>query len=153
MLGVLLAALGEELAFRGYPLSRLADAVGPAGAAGLSAVLFGAAHLANPQATVLGVVNIALAGVWLSLAFFSPGGMPLAWGVHFGWNAALAELFHAPVSGYAFPGPGIHYSPGRYTWLDGGLFGPEGGLVGTVAIVAGVAIVWRARRVRPGLVA
>jgi len=151
IIGMLLAALGEELAFRGYPLGRLADALGPARAAGLSAMLFGAAHLANPEATLFGVVNIALAGVWLSLAFFSPGGMPLAWGLHFGWNAALAELFNAPVSGYPFPGFGVHYSPGRYAWLDGGLFGPEGGLVGTVAIAVGVAVLWSARRLQPKL--
>jgi membrane protease YdiL (CAAX protease family) len=150
LLGVLLAALAEELAFRGYPLRRLAQVLGSRGAAALSAFAFGAAHLANPEATPFGVVNIALAGVWLSLAFFSPGGMPLAWGVHFGWNAALAELFHAPVSGYTFPGPGgLHYIPGRYPWLDGGRFGPEGGLVGTIAIAAGIALLWRRHRALP----
>jgi membrane protease YdiL (CAAX protease family) len=149
LVGVLLAALAEELMFRGYPLRRLADLMGRRGAAITSGIVFGTAHLLNPEATVFGLVNIAFAGMWLSLAFFSPGGMPLAWGVHFGWNAALAELFHAPVSGYAFPGPGIHYSPGRYPWIDGGTFGPEGGLVGTIAIAAGVAILLATRRTQP----
>jgi hypothetical protein len=150
LLGVLLAALSEELLFRGYPLRRVADAIGPGRATIVSAVAFGAAHLVNPEATVLGAVNVALAGVWLALAFFSPGGMALAWGVHIGWNATLAELFNAPVSGYDLAIPGAHYSPGRYEWLDGGLFGPEGGLVGTVAILAGLMLFWRqGRRATP----
>jgi len=146
LVGVLFAALSEELVFRGYPLRRTADALGQGRAIILSAVAFGAAHLMNPEAQVLGAVNVALAGVWLALAFFSPGGMALAWGVHVGWNATLGELFNAPVSGYDFAIPGAHYSPGRYEWVDGGLFGPEGGLVGTIAIGVGLVIFWRRAR-------
>jgi len=146
LVGVLFAALSEELLFRGYPLRRIADALGPGRAMIVSAVAFGAAHLMNPEAAVLGAINVALAGAWLALAFFSPGGMALAWGVHVGWNATLAELFHAPVSGYDFAIPGAHYSPGRYEFVDGGLFGPEGGLVGTIAIATGVAMFWRRAR-------
>ncbi|HUL04024.1 MAG TPA: CPBP family intramembrane glutamic endopeptidase [Gemmatimonadales bacterium] len=148
LVGVLFAALSEELVFRGYPLSRLADAVGPVGATIVSAVAFGAAHLMNPEAAALGALNVGLAGAWLALAFFSPGGMALAWGVHVGWNATLAELFNAPVSGYDLAIPGAHYSPGRWEWLDGGLFGPEGGVVGTIAIGIGVALFLRQARRR-----
>src|SRR6266702_4313321 len=46
-LGLLLAALGEELMFRGYPLRRLADAIGPLPAMLILAVLFGLAHAKN----------------------------------------------------------------------------------------------------------
>src|SRR5256884_2421068 len=36
-----------------------------------------ARHLGNPGATAFSTLNVALAGVWLACAFFSPGGMPL----------------------------------------------------------------------------
>ncbi len=146
--GLLCAALAEELMFRGYPLRRLADAVGPGVATGLLALGFSAAHLANPSVSVLGAANIAIAAVWLSAAFFSTGAMPLAWGLHFGWNAGLALGFEAPVSGFTFELPLVDYAPGRHGWVDGGAFGPEGGLVGTLALVAGT--VWLGRGLRAG---
>jgi hypothetical protein len=137
MLGLILAALGEELAFRGYPLRRLADAVGVLPAMLVLAVLFGLAHAKNPNATVFSIVNVALAAIWLSVAFFSQGGMALAWGAHFGWNAGLAVLFDAPVSGYDFNVPAVEYTPGNHPWVDGGAFGPEGGIVTTFVLVLG----------------
>src|SRR3989442_896934 len=106
----------------------------------LASVLgFGLAHLGNPGATAFSTLNVALAGVWLACAFFSPGGMPLGWGAHFGWNATLALGFAAPVSGYAFPLPAFEYRPGRHGWIDGGAFGPEGGIVSTLVMLAGTA--------------
>lgn len=137
ILGLILAALAEELAFRGYPLTRLAHAVGAIPAMLIFAVLFGLAHVRNPHATAFSVVNIALAAIWLSIALFSQGGMGLAWGAHLGWNAGLAVLFDAPVSGYDFQVPVVEYTPGDHAWVDGGAFGPEGGIVSTVALLAG----------------
>ena len=138
---LLVAALFEELVFRGYPLRRLADAVGPWAATAVFATGFALAHLGNPAAGVFGIANVALAGVWLSFAFFSPAGMPFAWGLHFGWNAGLALLFDAPVSGHRFFLPAVEYAPGRHAWVDGGAFGPEGGIVATIVLIAGTLAV------------
>jgi membrane protease YdiL (CAAX protease family) len=135
------AALLEELLFRGYPLRRLADAVGPWAATAVFSLGFAAAHLDSPAAGAFGLANIALAGAWLSFAFFSPAGMPLAWGLHFGWNAGLALLFDAPVSGHSFDLPAVEYAPGRHAWVDGGAFGPEGGIVATIVLLAGTMAV------------
>src|SRR5204862_6973723 len=87
-------------------------------------------------------VDVARAGVSLACAFLSPGGMPLAWGAHFGWNATLALGFEAPVSGYVSPSPAVAYRAGPHGWIDGGAFGPEGGIVTTLVMLAGtVALV------------
>ncbi len=142
---LLLAALAEELAFRGYPLRRLGDAIGRVPAIVLLACLFGLAHFNNPSATFFSTVNVGLAAVWLSFAFFSPGGMGLAWGLHFGWNAGLALLFDAPVSGYEFQVPAVEYAWGPRDWVDGGAFGPEGGIVATLVVSAGILAVLGAR--------
>jgi membrane protease YdiL (CAAX protease family) len=137
LIGLLLSALGEELGFRGYPMRRLADGIGVLPAMLLLALVFGLAHRGNPSATVFSTVNVALAAIWLTIAFFSSGGMPLAWGAHFGWNAGLALLFDAPVSGYTFQVPVVEYTAGARAWVDGGAFGPEGGIVATIALLAG----------------
>jgi membrane protease YdiL (CAAX protease family) len=137
VVGLIFAALGEELAFRGFPLKRLADGFGVVPAMLVLAIVFGLAHAKNPNATVFSTINVGLAAIWLSLAFFSAGGMALAWGAHLGWNAGLAILFDAPVSGFVFQVPGVEYAPGGHRWVDGGAFGPEGGIVATIALLAG----------------
>ncbi len=138
VLALLGAALAEELVFRGAPLRLLGRALGRWGATLVAALAFGLAHARNPAATAFSTINIMLAALLLSVAFFSRGGMPLAWGLHFGWNAALGLGFAAPVSGVALPGAALAYVPGPRPWMDGGLFGPEGGLAGTLAMAAGL---------------
>jgi membrane protease YdiL (CAAX protease family) len=137
ILGLVLAALGEELGFRGYPLRRLTDGIGVFPAMIGVGLPFALLHAGNPSVTVFSLMNIFLAAIWLSIAFFSAGGMPLAWGAHFGWNGGLALLFDAPVSGYMFHVPVVEYAPGAHAWVDGGAFGPEGGVVATIALLAG----------------
>lgn len=149
LVGLLCAALTEELVFRGYPLRRLTEATGPYVAIAILVIPFGLLHLNNPNAGFFGTVNVMLAGVWLSFAFFSAGGMGYAWGLHFGWNAGLATLFDAPVSGYKFQVPAVEYLPGERTWVDGGAFGPEGGLVATIVIIAGTMAVLGSRFTQP----
>ncbi|HEU5305461.1 MAG TPA: CPBP family intramembrane glutamic endopeptidase [Gemmatimonadales bacterium] len=128
------AALSEEVMFRGVPLVLMASAVGRGTALVLVAgVLFSLFHGLNPGITPLGLGNIALAGIFLGVAFYAPGGLWTAFGAHLGWNSTLAAL-DAPVSGLPFDIPFLDYSAGDPTWLSGGLFGPEGGLIATVAI-------------------
>jgi uncharacterized protein len=136
------AALAEEALFRGVPLLALASAFGRGTAVVLLAVMFALAHLANPNVTMLAVGNIALAGIFLGLAFYAPGGIWTAWGAHLGWNGMLAAL-DAPVSGVPFRIPLIDYDPGAPAWLTGGAFGPEGGLASTLALTIAVLLARR----------
>lgn len=136
------AALAEEIIFRGVPLVVLSDALGRPAALILLSVGFALAHITNPDITILALGNIALAGILLSVAFFSPGGIWTAFGAHLGWNGTLAGL-GAPVSGLPFDIPLVDYAIYGPSWLAGGKFGPEGGLVSTVTIT--VAVVLTAR--------
>jgi membrane protease YdiL (CAAX protease family) len=136
------AALGEEMIFRGVPLILLAGAMGRGTAVVLVAVAFALGHIANPNVTALAIGNIALAGVFLGLAFYAPGGIWTAWGAHLGWNALLAAL-DAPVSGVPFRIPFLDYVPGDPAWLTGGSFGPEGGLASTLALTIAVLVARR----------
>lgn len=139
LLGVLGgAALVEELAFRGYPLMRALEGWGPGIALGGLAVLFAALHLGNPDLTAWGLANIALAGVWLGLAFWRTRSLPLVWGLHVGWNWTLVAAFGFDVSGFAFDPPAGRVVEAGPVWVTGGEFGPEGGLSGTVALGAGL---------------
>jgi membrane protease YdiL (CAAX protease family) len=136
------AALAEEVLFRGVPLVLLARAFGRGSAVVAIAVLFAFSHVTNPNATPLGLGNIALAGIFLGLAFYLPGGIWTAFGAHLGWNTLLACL-DTPVSGVPFEIPMLDYSAGSPAWLTGGGFGPEGGLAATLALTAAIVVTTR----------
>jgi len=140
------AALSEEVIFRGVPLVLFAAAIGRGSALVLIAgLVFALFHIVNPGATPLGLGNIALAGIFLGVAFYAPGGLWTAFGAHLGWNATLAAL-DAPVSGLPFSIPFIDYRAGEPSWLSGGHFGPEGGLLATAAITAALLVTVRLAR-------
>jgi membrane protease YdiL (CAAX protease family) len=136
------AAFSEELLFRGVGYVALSREFGRLGPAIILSVLFGAAHLGNPNVTPLAIANVALAGVFLSAAFWLPGGIWAATGVHLGWNITLAAL-GAPVSGLAFTLPMLDYVMGGPQWLTGGSFGPEGGLIVTLLIGTASVLLFR----------
>jgi len=137
------AAYSEELIFRGVGFVALGRTFGMVRAAVVLSVLFAAAHFGNPNLTGLGLVNIGLAGVWLSAAFWLPGGIWTATATHLGWNLTLAAL-GAPVSGLAFTLPMLDYATGGPGWLTGGAFGPEGGVIATVVVgAATVLVLWK----------
>jgi uncharacterized protein len=136
------AAFSEEMLFRGVPLVLLAASLGRGTAVVLVAIAFAVAHFANPGITSLAIGNIALAGIFLGLAFYAPGGIWTAWGAHLGWNAMLAAL-DTPVSGVPFRIPYLDYEPGQPVWLTGGTFGPEGGLASTIALTLAVLLAKR----------
>ena len=134
------AALSEEIMFRGLPLVLAASALGRGtGLVLVAGLVFALFHSLNPGVTPLGLGNIALAGIFLGAAFYAPGGLWTAFGAHLGWNATLAAL-DAPVSGLPFDIPLLDYCAGGPVWLSGGRFGPEGGLLATVAITAALLV-------------
>jgi CAAX protease family protein len=139
------AALVEEIIFRGVGQVLLARAFGRVPALVSLSFLFALAHVFNPNPTALGLLNIAAAGVFLGVVFYAPGGIWAAWGAHFGWNATLAAM-DAPVSGLPFRIPWIDYQPGGPAWLTGGSFGPEGGILASVALLIMTAAVWNWNR-------
>lgn len=133
-----LAAALEELLFRGYAFQTLMQAITFAPAMLLVSFLFALAHAQNPNSTLFGLFNVALAGIWLSFAYFKTRGLWLPTGLHFGWNFAQTALFGFPTSGAAFAGqkPVVTLQSGP-EWVTGGAFGPEGGVLATIALIAG----------------
>lgn len=146
LLGFLVpAALAEELIFRGVPLVLLSEAFGRGTAVVGLGVAFAVAHSFNPGISPLALGNVALSGVMLGAVFFLPGGLWTATSVHVGWNTTLAALA-APVSGVPLPVQGIDYLPGAPSWLTGGGFGPEGGLLATGVLAAATVVTVRLGR-------
>jgi uncharacterized protein len=125
MATLLVAALAEEIAFRGYPFQRLIGVIGPVGATVGLSILFGLGHALNPDATWISVLITILAGVLFSVAWLRTHGLWLPWGMHFAWNASMGILLGLPVSGLnSFSTVVMTRAVGRH-WLTGGVYGPE----------------------------
>lgn len=149
----------EELMSRGYQLRNIAEGLnfaplGPKGgmllALLISSAIFGGLHAANPNASLISTLNITLAGLFLGLPLLLTDELAIPIGIHITWNFFQGNVFGFPVSGtsvnhttfiaIAQAGPAL--------WT-GGAFGPEAGLLGIGAMLAGALLtVWWVRRTR-----
>ncbi|CAN5686414.1 hypothetical protein BH10ACI4_BH10ACI4_16540 [soil metagenome] len=135
------AALAEEVGFRGYPFRRLIDAIGPVTATLITSFLFGLAHLFNPEATWISVLITMLAGVLFCVAWLRTHGLWLPWGLHFAWNASMGILFGLPVSGLTSFSTVIRTHAVGRAWITGGAYGPEAAFFTLVAVVGAIIAV------------
>lgn len=144
------AALAEEALFRGYGFQVLAKVGGPALATVVSSTLFALAHGGNPSIGIFALVNLFLAGILLAAAYLRTLSLWFATALHMGWNWAMATLFDLPVSGLQmFDTPLYEPAVGGPGWWSGSMFGPEGGLVGTIGFGIALLLVLRWRVVQP----
>jgi membrane protease YdiL (CAAX protease family) len=130
------AAANEEIVFRGYPFQRLVESLTPAGAVAVSSVLFGVVHLSNPHHTLLSTVNTALVGVAFAVAYLRTRALWMPIAMHFTWNFLMGFVLGLPVSGIDFPTTLLQANAVGPVRLTGGDYGPEGGALATVAILA-----------------
>jgi membrane protease YdiL (CAAX protease family) len=132
---LLFGAVGEEMLFRGYMFQVLVKAIGPFATILPMSVLFGLAHSDNLNFSWLALLNTVLWGIVLGYAFLLSGDLWLPIGLHFGWNWTL-PWFGANLSGFTMgvTGYSMHWNIGGL-W-SGGAYGPEGGLLTTVTVVA-----------------
>ncbi len=137
-----ISALGEEIAFRGYFFQTLIQGITFLPATLLLAVVFAAAHARNPGVTAFSLVNIALAGVWFSVAYMKTRSLWLPFGLHWSWNFAQTTVFGFPTSGGDFPSQRVFDAvQAGPDWITGGTFGPEGGALATIALIAGTWVI------------
>src|SRR5262245_31714961 len=67
-----IAALHEEVAFRGYPFQRLIESIGAWPAITILSLLFALPHLGNPNSTTYAAFNTAAIGAVLVGAYVAP---------------------------------------------------------------------------------
>ena len=157
---VLFAVVGtyEELVFRGYQLKNIAEGFTFGRFSAKTAVLiallissitFALLHALNPGATVTTTFNIFLGGIFLGLPFVLTGRLAISIGIHVAWNFFEGTIFGFPVSGNVPFTTVFNTTQGGPDQWTGGAFGPEAGLVGLAAMVAGSLLsVWWVKRTR-----
>lgn len=140
-------AWAEELHYRGYPFQRLCEAFGPWIAQALFAVYFVHAHWDNPgmigTTRMWAALNIGLASLLLGYAWQRTGSLALSLGIHFGWNFVQGPLLGFGVSGTRGASILKPVLPAGGTWLHGGGFGLEAGLLCAISCLMAFILVAR----------
>jgi uncharacterized protein len=146
LLLLVVAALAEEVAFRGYPFQRLIDAMGPTMATIVFSIVFAGLHMFNPAASRASFL-VTVFGSWLlSVAYLRTRALWVCWGWHFAWNASMCLLFGLPVSGITQFSPVIQSNTVGPLWMTGGDYGPEASTVTAIVLLIGIFVVYRATR-------
>jgi membrane protease YdiL (CAAX protease family) len=142
----LVVAIAEELLTRGNQIVNLTEGLSAQGhvpavfvAWIISSIIFGLLHIFNPHVTWVSITNLALMGFMFGLGFVLTGELALPIGLHLTWNLVQGNFYGFPVSGK------MQYSTtliaiqerGPLVWT-GGAFGPEAGLLGILATMAGM---------------
>ncbi len=118
----------EEIVARGLIFRLVEQWLGSWVALAVSAGLFGAAHLANANATLFAGLAIALeAGIMLAALYMLTRRLWGAIGLHAAWNMTQGGVYGIPVSGTTSHGLLID-RPGGPALLTGGAFGAEASL-------------------------
>lgn len=149
LLVLALAALCQEIIFRGYPFQRLMDAIGTTLGTVLISICFVVVHY-QPGMPHAAVFALFLLSLILCIAYLRTRALWLPWGLHFAWNAAMGPLFGLPLSGYSgFANgfsPVVQSAPLGPDSLTGADYGPEGSVVAVLVLCFGLWLIMRVTR-------
>ena len=133
----------EEVATRGWLLTRIAARTNLPLAIAISSSLFGILHLGNAGVTFLSVLNIILDGVLAALLFIYTDSIWLVVAQHGTWNYVQGNLLGFQVSGTGADASIFSFTMGSGPdWLTGGEFGAEGSIITTLVLLVSVVMVY-----------
>jgi membrane protease YdiL (CAAX protease family) len=137
------AVFHEELLFRGYPFQKLLRWNRPFAILVVS-LIFAALHAGNSSVTTIGLVNIFLGGILLSLAYARYGRLWFPIGIHLAWNLTTGPILGHEVSGYESMRTLLIEVGSGPDLLTGGEFGIEGSVLMTLTELVAIALMIRA---------
>ena len=147
MLGFIIQGSTEEILFRGWLMQLIASRHGLWIAVIGNSALFALAHAGNIEPSrelYVGLANIVLFGLFISLYAAREGSL---WGVcgwHAAWNWLLGLGFGLEVSGQVIDTvpliADLTGKAGAPWWLTGAAFGPEASLVTTAVLLVGTVV-------------
>ena len=134
----------EEVATRGWLLTRIAARTNLPLAIAISSSLFGILHLGNSGVTFISLLNIVLDGVLAGLLLIYTDSIWLVVAEHGTWNYVQGNLLGFQVSGTGADASIFSFTMGSGPdWLTGGEFGAEGSIITTLVLLVSVVMVYR----------
>jgi len=130
----LMVGLAEEYAFRGYLLATLSQGMGFWPASVVLSLAFGAVHMGNPGENWIGLLTVAVVGMFFCLTVRRTGDLWFAVGAHAAHDFGQAWVYSVPNSGTLIRDPLFTSSLSGPPWLTGGTAGPEGSVLALVVL-------------------
>lgn len=131
----ILVGFAEELLSRGYIIGAMeASNNNKWFAIMVSAVIFSLMHYGNNGFSFIPFLNIFLVGILFGVMYVKTKSIWLSTGFHITWNFFQGCIYGMPVSGITTPKLYEMTFVGN-SILNGGTFGPEGGLIVTMVII------------------
>jgi len=141
-----LAALAEEVAYRGYAFQCFIRALGPTGALLGFAAIYAIVQALTPGSSHASfLVSIAFS-ILLSTAYLRTRALWVSWGLNFGWKASQALVFGLAVRGVSSNSPVVQGNPMGPFWLTGGAYGLDGSWLAFIVLLAALPVVFRITR-------
>ncbi len=139
LLFFLIAALVEELIFRGYMTSLMIESFHFVPAVLISSLAFALVHIPNANFTWVGFMNIFLGGVLMGILFIRFKNLYAPLGLHWTWNYYQGNILGFGVSGHEVESL-LSLEMKGTDWLTGGEFGLEGSIITTGLLL--LATIW-----------
>lgn len=134
-------AIFEEILIRGIIFRIIEERLGSYIALAISAIIFGALHLFNPNATLISASCIAIeAGLLLGAAYIYSRSLWLPIAIHFAWNFVQSGIFSAVTSGNDQTPGLLKTQISGSILITGGPFGPEGTIQATIFCLAAAGV-------------
>ncbi|MBD9091620.1 MAG: CPBP family intramembrane metalloprotease [Bacteroides oleiciplenus] len=139
---MLLVAVTEETALRGFVLGRLLNAgVNRFVALFISAALFSLLHIFNPNFSLIAFLNILLAGLMLGASYIYTRNLWFPIALHLFWNWLQGPVLGFEVSGGQFGNTLLSLELPEKNIINGGAFGFEGSVVCTALMIIMTVII------------
>lgn len=142
LISFIFVGFGEEILSRGYIMSVLKQTRNKWIVLIMPALIFAALHLGNNGIDVLSFINLFLVGVLFAYMFMKSKNIWMPIGYHITWNYFQGYIWGFKVSGTNSNGL---YAIENITnnIINGGDFGPEGGVIVTIIICLTFYFVYR----------
>ena len=122
---------------RGYILKNLCESFNKYIALIFSSMVFMLMHIGNPNISVLSVINLFLAGIFLGIYCIHKNNLWFPIGAHFTWNYFQGPIFGFEVSGNKVKSLFNQNLIGSDI-ITGGEFGFEGSILLTFLMIIGI---------------
>ncbi|WP_160672844.1 CPBP family intramembrane glutamic endopeptidase [Clostridium sp. C8-1-8] len=130
----------EEILIRGFALQAISARYNTIVGVLVSSIIFALLHMLNPGVSLLAIINLILFGILAALLALYTENLWASCALHSAWNFAEGNVYGFLVSGTnAYGGSFLYVQYKTNNLINGGLFGPEGGLADT--LISAIAII------------
>lgn len=133
---------GEEILGRAYIMSVLKQTRNKWLILMISSIIFAILHLGNDGISILAFINLFLVGLLFGYMFMKSKNIWMPIGYHITWNYFQGYIWGFQVSGITTNGL-YKIENINNNIINGGLFGPEGGLIVTIVICISFYIIYK----------